>query len=942
MPTKIKRCLFVGLGGTGMRSLLNAKKLLMETYGEVPPMIGFLGVDTDSGVYDKQLDSKVGPVRLSPMEQMSIGMQQGAATKIYTHNKEHFTWIPDENVYALDTLSLLGAGQVRTNGRFAFIANYQQVEAKVKDVLGNISKAEFAHNLNYELIGSGQIEIHMAFSVCGGTGCGTFLDMAYLLHRVAPMAKVVGYAVLPEVFDAMISNVAEKSFIYPNAFGALQDLDWAMHFSTAGGQKFNMDYVNRQFDAVGRPFNSFYFVGNQNANGDTYLQADQLSEMVSLAMVTSAGELSGALASVSDNLEKVIQDGAMNIYNKTAWVAGLGVCEILFRGKALREAYATKVERRLIARLLNNSSQDVATLVDNWIDSPNVHIRENGGSAHDDVIDFLLAKNPRVKLQGINNKQNPKPEVDGYLSSSNVTPSARELQDKTQELTERVAAELRKLVQEQINQEGGVGLTLDILGGIGRQVDIFLSEMNEELTALQSQQPRVEAAITTAVQMLQKSASGMLAFLRGSEVEAKTKDLIAKVTQLAAIQRDILRHQHAITFFNGLKGDLLEQSRKVENIKSLLKKVAGDCEAVIARNSNAASTTQTFQIDLSEQLLKTVTYDDEQIVVSDFLHTLPSGMSLNDFDQLKSEQVHEMLWAYAFNLPSAKAKEETTLDSVINEMPTEDFRRLLDVAIKKSMPLLREDCGGAQVGRTAPPADSFYVGVSNLSSSRLMVGGQQESAGNKVTFKGLLSGTSSVHFANIGSTERIIIFRQFGVIPAYAIEGIDYYRPLYDAMPRRYHFDANNYRRMQGEEYDLQPKVATDDSLELWIMGLIFGLVKWDETKRQYVYQNKAEGRIIDDYWLPLAMYRNDAFTEFKKKLTIVREEFNAHFLQLRNDKGADYMNDIIATAKAEYYNPAEGKDAGQVKMTVDELKARGNEPILQLVENELITLQNL
>ena len=47
MATKIKRCLYVGLGGTGMNALLHTKKMFVETYGEVPPMIGFLGIDTD-------------------------------------------------------------------------------------------------------------------------------------------------------------------------------------------------------------------------------------------------------------------------------------------------------------------------------------------------------------------------------------------------------------------------------------------------------------------------------------------------------------------------------------------------------------------------------------------------------------------------------------------------------------------------------------------------------------------------------------------------------------------------------------------------------------------------------------------------------------------------------------------------------------------------------
>ena len=50
MPTKVKRCLYIGLGGTGMKSILYTKKMFIDTYGEVPPMIGFIGIDTDDGV----------------------------------------------------------------------------------------------------------------------------------------------------------------------------------------------------------------------------------------------------------------------------------------------------------------------------------------------------------------------------------------------------------------------------------------------------------------------------------------------------------------------------------------------------------------------------------------------------------------------------------------------------------------------------------------------------------------------------------------------------------------------------------------------------------------------------------------------------------------------------------------------------------------------------
>ncbi len=58
MATKLRRTLFIGLGGTGMNALLHTKKILYDTYGEIPPMLGFLGIDTDGGVYTNRFPPK--------------------------------------------------------------------------------------------------------------------------------------------------------------------------------------------------------------------------------------------------------------------------------------------------------------------------------------------------------------------------------------------------------------------------------------------------------------------------------------------------------------------------------------------------------------------------------------------------------------------------------------------------------------------------------------------------------------------------------------------------------------------------------------------------------------------------------------------------------------------------------------------------------------------
>ena len=44
---RLRRTLLIGVGGTGIKTILDAKKMFYENYGEIPPMIGFVGIDTD-------------------------------------------------------------------------------------------------------------------------------------------------------------------------------------------------------------------------------------------------------------------------------------------------------------------------------------------------------------------------------------------------------------------------------------------------------------------------------------------------------------------------------------------------------------------------------------------------------------------------------------------------------------------------------------------------------------------------------------------------------------------------------------------------------------------------------------------------------------------------------------------------------------------------------
>lgn len=912
MATKIKRCLYVGLGGTGMNALLHTKKMFIDTYGEVPPMIGFLGIDTDGGAYKKSLLSNKGEaIILDPTEQLPILVKR--ARPIYDVNKEAFSWISEENLYALTSMEL-GAGQVRTNGRFALTVNYDDLNRKVETTLAQITNAHIINNSKYELLGA-DTEIHMVFSVCGGTGCGTFINMAYILRDKAPLCKLTGYAVLPDVFKHMSNSGMAK--VAPNAYGAIEDLDYLMHMGI-GSKPVKLDYINDSYEIKDRPFNSVIFIDNKNDRGDTYTHIDELAEMISLALVTSAGELSSASASVSDNIEKNIREGSMDIENKKAWAAGMGVCEIIYRGQDLSDIYAIKSAINLIERFFN-SCQDANLIANNWIDSPNVNIRENNN--YDHVIDYICDKMPKYELT-VNDFGNPKPEVEQNLNINKI--KDEDITEKINALVTRVRTELRNLIQEHINQECGVSTAKNVLDAIDDQVDIYLGEMTKEKEDFLAREPMLQSALDTACADLSEYDGKF--FKKSSKLDDLANDVSDACRALGTCKLEITRRTAAITVFNNIKGILAEAKRKINLISESLLAVRRDLDSQLARiQNNIGKAPATFQIDLAQNSLNSVNLVPDEIQIPEFVKGLKIDGKVYGFTELSNEEVEQAILKYTKKLHTAKEWRETGIDEILDKMDPEEFEHMTKVAIEKAMPLFRFDYRGHMPKER--PQDSFFVGVPNKKSNRLY---------KNDYFKSMLTGTMDVDFASIGVNDRIIIYRQVGVVPAYTITALPDYQKEYEQCRVDCHYDANLETRMKREDFSLKPKRASDeDLLDLWVKGFIFGIVK--NENGEYYFKSQEHGDALDDNWVKIGEYRDEAFDQFRTYKSSIRKEFTEYLDNLVVSQGATAIKAIIDDAKANYYDKY-----SQINMTKDEVKKKGFEKIRTLITDELNHVKQL
>ena len=907
MATKIRRCLYIGLGGTGMTSLLHTKRMFIDTYGEVPPMIGFLGIDTDGGVYNRELQSKCGPVRIEPNEQMPIIVNQAAP--IYHVSESKFTWVPEENLSSLTSMNL-GAGAIRSNGRFALTVNYDKVVTRIKNKINEITNAKIVDDRNYELLSESPVEIHMVFSIAGGTGSGTFINMAYLLKETVPDYKIMGYAVLPDVFEAMYGNVAPN--VKANGYGAIMDLDWFMH-RNIGKEPFTLQYLKNEYSAKERPFNSVVFINSQNKNNDTYDNVDQLAEMISLGLVTSAGALSVAAKSVNDNLEKIISDGNMDIDGKVAWAAGMGASEILFRGSDLGLIYALKSSNYLIENLLN-SCVDTDVIVNNWIDQ--MQIRENNGSENDQVIDFILPRRPQYEMSTINDVQNALAEVNGYVDTQ--IPKDDVLQKKLQELKDRVDPGFRKLMIDNINTECGVGSAEKILQGLSAQFEVMLTEMENERVQHQAAEKRNEQSVIAMVNDLVEY-NGKFIKVPG-KLDLKKQDVMTAAVNLAISKREILRRNKAIEFFTFMKSLIMNETQELTSVRKKLEGVYRDHQSRLASIQNRVNgdEQQLFQIDLAQKYVGSIAINNQEINFTDFFNGMPDGEKLHGVGKMSNNEVSDILMTYTTKLNGTKKWANMSLNDVLKQMDDDDFSMLVKQALRKSLPLFTYDTHG-YIPQT-DPTDIIYVGIPTK-NCRI----------NKDEVLKHIPGGANVDAAVIGMNDRIIMYRQLGVVPAFTIASLSSYQMKYEDGSKNYHIDANLQRLMQREQFSLWPSKSADNSLELWVNGFIFGLIKNEDNC--YWYKDTKNGDPLFDFWIKLSQYRDDSFNQFRSNRAVIEKQFEEVINLLGTNNGTAFIKEKVDYAKdgQNYLN-----EISQINMTLEDLTKKGMESIRKLITDEI------
>lgn len=281
--------LIIGLGGTGKRALTHLKRRIADTYHRDDlPWVRLLSIDTDDGdVSNPPVVSQHTGKRIELGISESKIIDQSDTPKVISNldapeNRHIKDWYPDPEIRVDFPKAAKGSGQMRMFGRVALYkgenlyTTYRWLQQSAQEVSDPAAWDEFR---GFD-IDPGRQFIYIVSSLCGGTGSGMLLDVAYMLRKIVGVdpstRRFIGMFVLPEVYEPVVENQHLKR-IYANSYAALREMDFLMNSQRRSYVVRGKDHTFVDFERDVAPFDLVFLLSNKNKRG-AVISSRQLSE----------------------------------------------------------------------------------------------------------------------------------------------------------------------------------------------------------------------------------------------------------------------------------------------------------------------------------------------------------------------------------------------------------------------------------------------------------------------------------------------------------------------------------------------------------------------------------------------------------------------------------------------------------------------------------------
>ena len=366
-PIFLRPTLIIGLGGTGSKIVLEAKARLEETFGSngYKAAIKFLSFDTaNENLVTTQPNHPDKKVIFSP-EQEFVRISDVPLHDLMQSRDTNPAIAAILPEILQSTQIDQGAQQVRRLGRVALFYHYPRVREKLiqtisdlrdVQVMGKIGETKRHH---IHVRDRGRLRVFLICSICGGTGSGTFLDIAYLVRHIAKDAgiddaravDVIGMLLLPEVFHEISTTGWDR--IRANAYAALLDMEYYNQPRRADEALYRVDFPGEQVHVEGPPFSLAYLVSSSGKDS-TLKGLTDLAPLLGEALHTMISSRVGEqLDATLDNIR-----GSLSRYFRgyRAFYSALGIAQLVYPSEWLKRQFTEHMKYRMIRERIRFSS----------------------------------------------------------------------------------------------------------------------------------------------------------------------------------------------------------------------------------------------------------------------------------------------------------------------------------------------------------------------------------------------------------------------------------------------------------------------------------------------------------------------------------------------------------------------------------------------------------
>jgi len=912
----INRTICIGLGGTGRDVLMRIRRLIVDSYGDLTqlPIVSFVHIDTDKAATQvagirtgstyhgvdlsfREVEKVCATMSSSEVTMFIQGLERRSAYERHGPYDHIGIWFPPQllrNIKAVEE----GAKGIRPVGRLAFFHNYQ----KIKTAVESAEKRTRGHEpllLKSGLRVEPGLNIFVVGSLCGGTGSGMFLDVAYSLRHLygGQGAQIVGYLVIsPDLYG----NTPNMS---ANTYAALKELNY---YSTPG-TRFeacydiqNVAYVQEQRP----PFDYTYLVSNQTGGEYEILAQGKLCNVIAHKIALDfSGELAPVVKGNRDNfLQQMIQWDKHPRPNVQRYLT-FGLAAIYFPRDTIVQIALNRVSLGLVTFWLNGQGQspDPVSLLEKFL----IQYRWHSDLAKKEGLTTRLAEAVQDSNKNFVNTINAwRNKLDRSISE------CKNREDRNaicQQLPREFREQFRKTQPGETENSRGIWLTRlqQICPSITKELQINIddfitrlltpSEPNFSIKSTRDWLDALQHELHNYQRNLQEEIANFSGMRRLEDLDKKWRDaeqIIQDIEQKASIPfvgnknspvqteakkvlrevYDLIRHnfqlailQEAIQIVDALQKHVQGRSTQVavfnasvENLKSAYEKQEKDLKQLNFDEMSGEAIISNEDIDRCYETILPLDDFRRQLVLvsSEITEATGRGQSLASFVDQERTTPHQMRKEIDLKVDSLFASRGMNIVNSVIKRFMQNYSlaarstRLAQI-LQEAEPLLRLNLG-----------DPYFH--DDLAKSSKLVGFKDTDELEVQQFKTLLSqdlGISPNVLRPTQADNEILIVNEYAGFPLRLIVSLEKMRnPYLREQNSATSFLHNDYRASFPDL--IPPDARTMENLEdLFYPCLAFGLLEKNQENHRLEFQYYDALRDIH-YTVPLSSEWSQALEE--------------------------------------------------------------------------------